>query len=56
MDLLIEIETREQHAIALARIAQLMDADASSPELAELETLGALVERYETQAFPLKVI
>ena len=46
------ISTKQQHKAALKRIDQLMDAEANTPEAAELEVLAILVERYERQRFP----
>ena len=47
------IKTPEDHRVALARIDELMDAEAGSPEVAELEVLAILVDRYERDAFPI---
>ena len=47
------IKTPEDHRIALARIDALMDAETGTPEVAELEVLAILVERYEQDAFPI---
>jgi len=44
------INTPEDHKVALARIDQLMDAEEGTPEVAELEVLAILVERYEREA------
>jgi HTH-type transcriptional regulator/antitoxin HigA len=49
------IKTRKDHKAALARIDALMDARAGTPEAAELEVLAILVERYEAQAFPIRL-
>lgn len=46
------ITTPEAHAGALARIDELMDAEAGTPEGDELEVLAILVEKYEQEAFP----
>ncbi|ACJ00213.1 helix-turn-helix domain-containing protein [Rhodospirillum centenum] len=47
------IKTPEDHKAALARIDDLMDAAEGTPEVAELEVLSILVERYERDAFPI---
>lgn len=49
------IGTPEDHKAALARIDELMDAEEGTPEAAELEVLAILVDRYETEAFPIEV-
>lgn len=47
------IKTAGDHRAALARIDQLMDAGADTPEAAELEVLAILVQRYERETFPI---
>jgi HTH-type transcriptional regulator / antitoxin HigA len=47
------IKTPTDHQVALARIDELMNAGKGSPEVAELEVLAVLVERYEREAFPI---
>jgi len=47
------IKNRKEHARALARIEELMEAAAGSPEEEELELWALLVERYEEKAFPV---
>ena len=47
------IKTPDDHRTALSRIDELMDAEANTPEVAELEVLAILVERYEREAFPI---
>jgi HTH-type transcriptional regulator/antitoxin HigA len=47
------IKTPEDHKAALARIDELMDSEEGTPEVAELEVLAILVERYERDAFPI---
>ena len=47
------IKTRKDHKAALQRIDELMNAEAGSPQAAELEVLAILVERYEHEAFPI---
>jgi HTH-type transcriptional regulator/antitoxin HigA len=47
------IKTPDDHKLALARIDQLMDAEPDTPELAELEVLAILVQRYEREVFPI---
>ena len=49
------IKNRKDHKAALARIDALMEAAAGTPDAAELEVLGILVERYEAQAFPMRL-
>lgn len=46
------IKTPDEHRAALRRIDELMEAE-TGPEVAELEVLGILVERYEQEAFPI---
>lgn len=48
------IRTPEDHEAALARIDELMNAEEGTPEAAELEVLAILVDRYETDAFPIE--
>jgi len=47
------IKTTDEHRAALARIDELMDAAEGTEEIAELEVLAILVERYEREAFPI---
>ena len=47
------IRTEAEHRAALSRIDQLMKAEEGSPEIAELQVLAILVERYERDAFPI---
>ncbi|MEI9984500.1 MAG: transcriptional regulator [Aliidongia sp.] len=54
MTALHPIKTPEAHRAALERIDQLMDAVEDTPEIAELEVLAILVERYERDAFPIE--
>jgi len=49
------IKNRKDHKAALPRIDALMEAAAGTPEAAELEVLCILVERYEAQAFPMRL-
>lgn len=49
------IKTRRDHAAALRRIEELMDARRGTPEGDELELLSVLVELYETQHFPCEL-
>ena len=49
----IPVTNAKTHKAALARIAELMDAAAGTPEANELEVLAILVERYEQKAFPI---
>lgn len=51
--MLTPIKTPEDHKTALARIDALMDAEAGTPAVAELEALAILVEHYERTAFPI---
>ena len=46
------IKTPDEHRAAPRRIDELMEAE-TGPEVAELEVLGILVERYEKEAFPI---
>ena len=47
------IKTEEDYQKALARIEELMDAEAAMPEGDELELLSALVGLYEEKQFPI---
>jgi len=47
------IRTEKDYEAALARIAELMDAEAGSPEGAELDVLVDLVELYESKREPM---
>lgn len=53
MSMLKAIKSERQHKGALKRIDRLMDADADTPEAAELKALAILVETYERTRFPL---
>ena len=43
------IETPAQHAVALARLDQLMDAEANTPEADELSSLAETIDEYESR-------
>ena len=43
------IETPAQHAVALARLDQLMDAQANTPEADELSNLAEIIDEYESR-------
>ena len=45
--------TEKDYQKALKRIANLMDAELSTPEGDELEILAILVERYEEETYPI---
>jgi HTH-type transcriptional regulator/antitoxin HigA len=47
------IKTEEQYEEALARIEELMDAQAGTPEGDEFELLSTLVDRYEQEKYPI---
>jgi len=47
------IRTDADHAAALLRIDQLMDAEPGTPEADELDVLATLVEAYEDRHFPI---
>ncbi len=47
------IHTRQDHADALRRIDELMDAAPGTPEADELDVLATLVEAYEDEHFPI---
>lgn len=53
MDIL-PIKSEQDYAHALARIDELMDAEADTPEADELEVLATLVEAYEDKRFPIE--
>ena len=48
------IRTDADHEAALARIAELMSADAGTPEGDELDILATLVDAYEQKQFPIE--
>lgn len=48
------IISEQDHAAALARIEQLMDAEPDTPEATELDLLADLVEQYERRHFPIR--
>jgi len=47
------IRTDADHAAALRRIDELMDAELGTPEADELDVLATLVEAYEDRHFPV---
>lgn len=49
------IKTKKEHAAALERVYELMQADhpSGSPEFEELELLAVLVEEYEDRHYPV---
>ena len=47
------IRTRTDHAAALRRIDQIMDAAPGTPEADELDVLATLVEAFEDRHFPI---
>jgi len=47
------IRTEQDRLTALARIDELMRAETGSAEVAELQVLAILLERYEREAFPI---
>ena len=54
MDIKI-IKTVTEHEAALRRIEALMDAEPGSPKEEELELLVLLVEKYESQHYPIEL-
>ena len=48
------IRTDSDHQLALARIAELMSAEAGTPEGDALDILATLVEAYEQKHFPIE--
>lgn len=48
------IKNKEQYNLALARIEELFDAKKGSIEGDELEVLSILVEKYESDHFPIE--
>jgi HTH-type transcriptional regulator/antitoxin HigA len=48
-----EIKTEEEYELAIKRIDELMDAEANTPELNELEALVEMVGEYEDALFPI---
>jgi HTH-type transcriptional regulator/antitoxin HigA len=49
------IKNEQDYEKALTRIEVLMDAEAGTPELDELELLTALVEMYEDKHYPINL-
>jgi len=49
------IRNGQDHASALSRIENLMDAQLGTKEIDELEVLGQLVKTYETKRWPIEV-
>lgn len=47
------IHSREDLTTALARVEQIWGAQPGSPEGDELEVLAILIEKYETQHYPI---
>ena len=47
------INTEAEYEAALARVAELMDAQPGSPEEQELALFALLVEQYEKEHFPI---
>ena len=47
------IKTETEYEAALARVAELMDAQPGSAEEQELELFALLVEQYEEEQFPI---
>ena len=47
------IKTEAEYEVALARVADLMDAQPGSPDEQELELFALLVEQYEQEHFPI---
>ena len=48
------IKTEDDYNAALARVAELMDAEPGSEADAELDVLATLVEAYESRHFPIE--
>ena len=49
------IKSQKEYTKALARVEELMDAKAGSPQEEELELWALLLERYEEENFPLDI-
>ena len=49
------IHNTNDYEVALARVEQLMTAQASTPEGDELDILTTLIEAYEDKIFPMEV-
>lgn len=47
------IKTKKDYKVALARMEQIFDAKAGTPEGDELEVLGILIDKYENENFPV---
>ena len=47
------IKTEAEYEAALARVAELMDAQPGSPDEQDLELFALLVEQYEQEHFPI---
>ncbi len=50
------ITTKQEHEAALKRIERLMGAKPGTPKADELELLAALVDLYEKEHFPMKLL
>ena len=51
MAVMTRIETPAQHEVALARLDQLMDAEAGTPEAVELSGLAEAIDEYGSRNF-----
>ncbi len=47
------IKTKKDYERAISRLEKLFDAKKGTPEGDELEVLGLLIEKYETETFPI---
>jgi HTH-type transcriptional regulator/antitoxin HigA len=47
------IETEADYDAALARAAELMDAEEGTPEADELDVIATLIEAYEDKHYPM---
>lgn len=48
------IKTAEDHQIALARVDEIWNAEANSPEAAELDALVTLIQNFEDENFVIE--
>lgn len=49
------IKTKKDYQLAVNRLEQIFDSKPGTPEGDELEVLGILIEKYETEQFPIEM-
>ena len=53
---MITVKTEDDYEKALARLDEIFDAEAGTPEMAELMYLVQMVEIYEDEHFPMDAL